>query len=610
MRTFRCVSAILAALLASGRAHADVDVRVGTGSGCATASIQAAIDAASNVNGITNILIARNTTYHTNWLNITGKNVRLIGGYQNCTQSVADDVRTVIDGSGGSQDSVIKVRGATSNVSFHNLDISGGDALGTTSGQHGGGVEIEDGPHALIYFQNTWIHNNAAREGGGLWIKNEHSTNANDVFVRLDHNTRIENNSALLVPVTNALGSGGGIWCSNARIVMTGGVSATVGSDIAGNHADDAGGGIRAENCKINIATTRSDAATIFNNTASGPGGGISVSGERALVALYTLNPLAPTLLSNNVAGGVGGAIDIGSSATVLAWDVILRNNISRSGGGAVSLFDNDASPDAAFAMRGDLTGAPNVSGSAEGVAVNCVLSLRCNRISFNSAVESGGTRRTGAAIRASTAGSDGIVYFRLYGTEVDDNTGENLVEMTGGLIFGSLDGTALFGNNVSAELLHNPNSAQELQVVLSTIAGNTIGGAATFRGAADFDATIFKNSIHWQPGKKIISVVSGTATTADFDFLLSNDLTGIPVSTHNLIADPLFVDPATQDFHLQLASPAIDYRTPIGTQTADHLPRLRDLASVANEFGAQDLGAYERQFDCAADTVFCNGFE
>ncbi|MEO7757995.1 MAG: hypothetical protein ABIS07_15575, partial [Dokdonella sp.] len=238
MRTFRCVSAILAALLASGRAHADVDVRVGTGSGCATASIQAAIDAASNVNGITNILIARNTTYHTNWLNITGKNVRLIGGYQNCTQSVADDVRTVIDGSGGSQDSVIKVRGATSNVSFHNLDISGGDALGTTSGQHGGGVEIEDGPHALIYFQNTWIHNNAAREGGGLWIKNEHSTNANDVFVRLDHNTRIENNSALLVPVTNALGSGGGIWCSNARIVMTGGVSATVGSDIAGNHAD------------------------------------------------------------------------------------------------------------------------------------------------------------------------------------------------------------------------------------------------------------------------------------------------------------------------------------------------------------------------------------
>ncbi|MEO5558989.1 MAG: ECF-type sigma factor [Dokdonella sp.] len=186
-----------------------------------------------------------------------------------------------------------------------------------------------------------------------------------------------------------------------------------------------------------------------------------------------------------------------------------------------------------------------------------------------------------------------------LKGVQLDASTAMELV-----------DGTALFGNNTSAELLHSPNNAQELVVAQSTIAGNTIGGAATFRGAVDFHATSFRNSIHWQPGKQVISVVSGTTDAADFEYLLSNDLAGIPVSTHNLVADPLFVDPATQDFHLQLASPAVDFLAPTGNQTADHLPRLRDLASVANEFGAQDLGAYERQFDCADDTVFCNGFE
>jgi hypothetical protein len=159
---------IIILLLQMQTARADVDIRVGGGANCATASIQTAINSAQAANGVTNILIARNASYNTNWLNMTGKNLRLIGGYADCRQATADTVRITINGTGGGKDSVIKLRGSTSKVSFINLDIIGGDATGSTSGNHGGGIEIEDGPHALVHFENVWIHGNRATEGGGL----------------------------------------------------------------------------------------------------------------------------------------------------------------------------------------------------------------------------------------------------------------------------------------------------------------------------------------------------------------------------------------------------------------------------------------------------------
>jgi hypothetical protein len=33
-------------------------------------------------------------------------------------------------------------------------------------------------------------------------------------------------------------------------------------------------------------------------------------------------------------------------------------------------------------------------------------------------------------------------------------------------------------------------------------------------------------------------------------------------------------------------------------------------LPGIPNNIGSADLGAYERQFLCAADDIFCNGFD
>jgi hypothetical protein len=271
--------------------------------------------------------------------------------------------------------------------------------------------------------------------------------------------------------------------------------------------------------------------------------------------------------------------------------------------------------------MKGTLEGAPNASpGSALGVAVNCAAFHHCNRIVSNSAIGNGGTRRTGAAIRASATDSgslDEAAVAVLDGTELVDNSGENLVELAGDRALVYFSGAAMFNNNVSAELLHAPFDQGHLSVLWSTIAGNSIGGAATFRssmdgGAGTLHGTQFKNSIHWQPGKRIYSVVNGTVNSNNTDYLLSNDLTGVPPSINNLVADPHFVDGAGLDYHLRLDSPAVDYLAPnASAPTADHLPRIVDLLGSGNDaFGIQDLGAYERQFACAADTVFCSGFD
>jgi predicted outer membrane repeat protein len=580
-----------------------VDVRVGSDRACDTSSLQAAIDSA-NAALVTNILIARNATYEATSLRIVGKDVRLVGGFADCAQSEPDDVRTVISGAGGAMDSVIKVRGKTTSVAFLNLDIVGGDALQAGAGNHGGGVEIDDGPHALIYFENVLIRGNTALEGGGLWIKNEHSSKASDVFVWLNDNTRISGN--------RATGSGGGIWCSNAKVDLTGRVDLqrvpALGSSIADNHAGKSGGGIRAENCVVNIATADLYEFSISRNTADGPGGGISVSGERAVVNLYTQNPSAPTMIGNNLANGVGGGIDIGSSATVKAWDVLILQNTSRSGGAAVSVYDNDNAPHASFTMQAALDGAPSAKGSPEGVAVNCVPLAGCNRIQSNRAAREDDVPRVGGAIRASGATygsdiySDGTSWalVTLKGTTVDSNFGENLLEEIGqaDVLF---NGVVLFNNWVRRELLHAPDDIQALNVRWSTIAGNQIGGDATFRSSMDGSAsswagTHFKNSIHWQPGTRVYSVVSGTVNSHNTEFLLSNDLTGIPEPSHSVVVDPGFIGGG--NYHLAQGSHALDYAPADASAcTADHLPRVQDL-SIDDKYGPQDLGAFERQPD------------
>lgn len=70
---------------------------------------------------------------------------------------------------------------------------------------------------------------------------------------------------------------------------------------------------------------------------------------------------------------------------------------------------------------------------------------------------------------------------------------------------------------------------------------------------------------------------------------IVSRQQTSLPAS--NLITDPKLVAPATQDFHLQAGSPAIDAAMPSIGITTDH-----DHEGNKRPQGARpDIGAFER---------------
>ena len=619
MPVFRNTFLAALALCLTPPVLADVEVRVGSGVNCATADIQTAINSAIPANGITNIRIARNVAWNAQQLDINGRNVRLYGGYADCNQAVADTTKTVLNGAGGSANTVVTVRGTTSVVAFYNLDVTGGDEVTSSAGK-GGGFTIAGGPHALVFFDNVSIHDNQAGYGGGLFIRNEVSTSPDDVYVYFGDNVLIDSNYGAY--------GGGGIWCGDAKIVMVGSNSRISRNTTAGavgkTIINGPGGGIRAENCTMSIGAT-SNLGTLTSNEAGGSGGGLSLTGERAVVQMYTRSANRPPFVLSNTAGGVGGGIDIGSSARFTGYDLVVANNIARKGGAAVAVFDNDGAPSATLILQNKLAGSPQDAQTPEGVAVNCSAALDCNRVSDNLASAVDGTLQPGAAARVGVEDSLTFPAFpvpvlRFYGTRLEGNVGESLVRLVqggiGGFILAEFDGALVVDNVVSGSLFHNPEvEYARLSFWATTIAGNAIDGADVIRTLEGYD---LRGSIVWQPGKRTLNVLDAAASTTYIDYLLASDLTGIPPSTHNLIADPKFEDAAAGDYHLRLGSPAIDYApalvdylgNPVPAFSADRLPRLKDIASVADEFGVQDLGAFERQFACAADTIYCAGFE
>ena len=131
--------------------------------------------------------------------------------------------------------------------------------------------------------------------------------------------------------------------------------------------------------------------------------------------------------------------------------------------------------------------------------------------------------------------------------------------------------------------------------VINNTIVGNPVGVGGNIYGPGVFENNIlFNNDIGVWVGGNII-VWANNLVYGGSILYVGQDLTG---TNGNISADPLLVDPASGDYHLQAGSPAIDS----GDNTAPFLPTIdfdgnpRIVAGHTPGPAVVDIGAYEFQ--------------
>jgi hypothetical protein len=484
---------------------------------------------------------------------------------------------------------------------FSGGGIFGGKVYNSTitacTGLNGGGLS------SCTAFGCTISTNTALSNGGGLTsssatnctITGNHALNAGGAIISsLDHCT---------IAANVAAGSGGGadfncqLWnCVVIGNTVTatngrgGGLSLTTatGCLIISNSTPGQGGGTyygSFTNCVLawNICSNSGAGAfsgvlegcTLSNNYAYGPGGGSLGS---------TLSHC--TIQANTAMAGGGGAC----SATL--WSSVVASNYSDSTGGGLqgcnatdcSIIGNRGT-DGGGVWGGSFTNCLLAYNRGErvyyprGGAANSALLDHCT-VATNSASEGAGVRSSYVynSVLIGNIGSwgGGAAYSTLdhcaLGANVGYPAGAGSCSLTGCLVT----------NNVGLGVLGGSANG-------STVAGNVEGA----EGGNFINSVVYGNSeSNWEFDSFYGLNFTASCTTP----LPTNYFTGWPAFTSmsavdTFTNDPLFINPAAGDYHLQPSSPCINSgRNSSVTSTADFdgLPRIKG--------GTVDIGAYEFQ--------------
>lgn len=580
---------------------------------CTYDTIQHAIDAVGTCPVI--IDIPGGGTFANQHLSINNRNVTLqgYGGGTSCytlttcipgpyCAAPSDTAPLVTLDGGNSGGRVVSISG-TSNVNIRNLTITHGV---TSADAEGGGIDFA-GTGNLNITRST-VSFNAAGYGGGIAV-------TGPVALRLQSNTLVLSNSALH--------SGGGVRLDDASLLSA------LNDDtlIAFNHALGVSGGGYGGGVEV-IGPSRAEIASpgyfgtpvIFFNDALW-GGGIAIIANPspdfpykadAAVDLFAVDPFSPVQVSDNTASHTGGGVyllpsdftteypDTGYGAALLcATDYRIDDNIAQEGTAIYGdSFYSFIDPTQGSIVG--LTAACDAQREASLGALRCAPGIVCNTINGNVAEDDANNPKPGSTILVQ---DDGYLYAE--NLTMRDNRGSHAIRLFD--TYSNIKNCLVAGNTFDAERILVEHDVDFGQTTIDgcTFANNGAGAAYVINSAHVLSLV---DSIIDEPGVQTLAY-SADPMNLVVNYVLSNDASTLPVATGVQQGLPTFVDAANGDYHLALTSIGVDFAPANGGTDLDRLPRDVDL-SVPDGYGVRDIGAYERQYDCAADTIYCSGFE